>query len=65
MRKIMRQWMKFLKACKFAAADEFIEKLPKKYDTIIGENGIRLSGWSKTKIVYSKGNFKRVSNYSY
>ena len=24
-------------ACSFAAADEFINKLPKKYDTFIGE----------------------------
>ena len=29
------------KACKFAAADEFIEKLPNKYETIIGENGVK------------------------
>ena len=33
-----------IKACKFAAADEFIKKLPKGYDTMIGENGVRLSG---------------------
>ena len=31
-------------ACKFAAADEFIEKLPNGFNTMIGENGIRLSG---------------------
>ena len=28
------------KACKYAAADEFIKKLPNGYDTVIGENGI-------------------------
>ena len=32
------------KACEFAAADEFINKLPNKLETKIGENGIRLSG---------------------
>ena len=32
-----------INACKFAAADEFINKLPNKFDTKIGENGIRLS----------------------
>ena len=32
-----------LEACKFAAADEFIDDLPNKLDTVIGENGVRLS----------------------
>ena len=31
------------KAAKAAYADEFIKKLPKKYDTIVGEEGIKLS----------------------
>ena len=29
-------------ACRFAAADEFIIKLKDSYNTVIGENGIRL-----------------------
>ena len=33
-----------IKACKFAAAQDFIEKLPNKYESKIGENGIKLSG---------------------
>ena len=31
-------------ACKFAAADEFINKLPLKYESVVGENGVKLSG---------------------
>ena len=37
-------------ACKLAAADEFIDKLPNKYKTLIGENAVRLSGGQKQGI---------------
>jgi len=46
------------RACKFAAAEEFIEKLPQNYDTLIGENGIRISGGQKQRLSIARAILK-------
>ncbi len=45
--------------CKKSFVSDFVDKLPKKYDSLIGENGLRLSGGEKQRLSIARAMLKK------
>ena len=43
-----------LRAAQIARCDDFVEKMPEKYETIVGERGIKLSGGQRQRVAIAR-----------
>ncbi len=52
----------FLAACRTARVDEFAERFPEAYDTLVGERGVKLSGGQRQRLSIARALLGRAAH---